>query len=179
MRTDPITTPFTIHIDDREKAPYRFTGITGDAKDNHRRLIVPTEFCRLETGDYTLHGFEDVVAVERKSLADIYSTLGQHRDRFEEEHARMAEMKRAIVIIEATWFDIVKWPPEYSRLKPKTVLRTSISWFLRYGVPWMVAEDRRFAEVYTFRFLEKCFREFPEFRIKDSADAETEVENNA
>lgn len=163
-----ITVPFTVLIDGREKAHYRFTGIDADAKDGRRRIIVPTQRAYLKSGDYTVVGLEETAVVERKSLADLYGTLGQNRDRFRAEHERMAEMKRAIVVIEASWFEIIHMPPSFdyagqvlqSKLNPKTVFRTAVSWYVRYGIPWIVAEDRRFAEIYTFRFLEKCWKEF-------------------
>lgn len=164
-----ITSPFTVLIDGREKAPYRFTGLTGDAAQQRRPIIVPTEWAHLATGDYTIRGLEGAVAVERKSLADLFSTLGQHRERFEAEHERLAAMRRAVVIVEATWFDILQWPPGESKLNPKTVFRTSISWFARYGIPWVTVEDRRLAEIWTFRFLEKAWKEFKEFGKKEES----------
>lgn len=147
-------------VDGREKAPYHFTGLVADAAQQHRPIIVPTEWAHLKTGDYTIRGLEDQFTVERKSLVDLFSTLGQHRDRFEAEHKRMAKMLRALVVIESTWFEITHWPPERSKLNPKTVFRTAVSWYARYGVPWIVAEDRRLAEIFTFRFLEKVWKEF-------------------
>jgi DNA excision repair protein ERCC-4 len=157
----PTTTcPFTILVDGREKAPYRFTGLTTDAVDGKRPIIVPTEWAHLKTGDYAIQGIEDLVTVERKSMADLFSTLAQHRERFEREHERMAEFRRAVVVIEAMWWEIINFPPERSKLNPKTVFRTALSWHVRYGVPWITLEDRRLAEVYTFRFLQKCWKEF-------------------
>ena len=158
-KTEPIVAPFTVLVDGREKAPYRFTGLVADAAQQRRPLIVPTEWAHLETGDYTIRGHEDIVSVERKSLADLFSTLGQHRDRFEREHQRLAEIRCAAVVVEASWFDVLEMPPERSQLNPKTVWRTAISWSIRYGVPWVMAENRRLAEVYTFRFLEKAWKE--------------------
>lgn len=155
-----VTAPFCVLIDGREKAPYRFTGLRADASKKSRHLVVPTQWAHLKTGDYTIRHLQDTVAVERKSLQDLFSTLGQHRERFEDEHRRLAEMRRAAVIIEASWFDILKFPPGHSRLNPKTVFRTAMSWYVRYGVPWFALEDRRLAEVATFRFLEKAYKEF-------------------
>jgi len=155
-----LTAPFAVLIDGREKAPYRFTDIRADARHGRGRIIVPTEWAHLKTGDYTIRHMKSIVAVERKSLADLYSTLGQHRDRFEAEHQRMAEMRRAAVVIEASWRDILRNPPERSKLIPKTVFRTAMSWFMRYGVPWFAVEDRRMAELTTFRLLEKAWKEF-------------------
>ena len=155
-----LTAPFTVLIDGREKAPYRFTGLHADANQGGKPLIVPTEWAHLKTGDYTIRGLESVVCVERKSLDDLYSTLGQHRDRFEAEHLRMAQLRRSCVVIEASWWEILEVPPNRSRLNPKTVFRTAISWFARYGVPWFACEDRRLSEIFTFRFLQKAWKEF-------------------
>ena len=160
--TDTITCPFTILIDGREKAPYRFDGIRADAGQQHRPIVVATEWARLKTGDYTIAGMENEVCVERKSLADLYSTLGQHRERFEREHQRMAAIVETggstIVVVEADWEAAIHWPPERSQLPPKVVFRTALSWQVRYRVPWHFLPDRRFSELFTFRFLEKFWK---------------------
>ena len=157
----PLTAPFTVLVDGREKTPYTFADLHADACHQHRPLLVTTEWAHLPTGDYTVRGLESIVTVERKSLADLFSTLGQHRDRFEREHERMAAgFQRAAVVVEASWYDVLHLPPPRSKLNPKTVWRTSISWLCRYGVPWVMAEDRRLAEIWTFRFLEKAWKEF-------------------
>ena len=170
---DPVTVSFTVLIDGREKAPYQFTGLHADARQQNRPLIVPTQWAHLETGDYTVLGLESEITVERKSLSDLYSTLGQHRARFEREHQRLAELRRAMVIIEAGWYEALNWPPPQSQLNPKTVFRTAVSWQVRYGVPWILAEDRRFAEIYTFRFLEKAWKEFRNGETEVAAEEKT------
>ena len=156
--------PFTILVDGREKAPYRFQGICADASQNHRPIVVTTEWIHLVTGDYTISGLEHLVCVERKSLTDLYSTLGQHRDRFEREHQRMAAIVQqggyCCVVVEADWETAIHLPPERSQLPPKVVFRTAVSWQIRYRVPWTFVPDRRFAEVYTFRVLEKFWKHY-------------------
>ena len=67
----------------------------------------------------------------------------------------------AAVIIEADWKTIIKEPPERSKLNPNSVLGTSTSWMIRYGVPWIACPGRRFAEIYTFRL----FQQFWKFHI--------------
>lgn len=156
-RTNPMIVPFTIAVDGREKARYTFDGLVSD--DKHRPLMVSTAWQHLWSGDYSIQGLENRVAVERKSLADLYGSLGQHRNRFEAEHWRLSLMDAAVVVIEASWREILTTPPPYSQLSPKTVWRTSISWQLRYGVPWVPADTRRLGEIYTFRFLEKFWKE--------------------
>lgn len=161
-RTDPaepLPLPFTIIIDGREKAPYTFTGLRADADKQCRPLAVPTQWGYLDAGDYSIAGMESLVAVERKSLEDLYSTLGQHRTRFEAEHERLASLTFAAVVIEADWPKILRRPPERSRLLPKTVFRTAMSWTVRYGVPWIAAGDRRLAEITTFELLRKFWQQ--------------------
>lgn len=159
----PLAIPFTVVIDTRESAPYSFAGLKADAKDHCRPLVIPAEFHGLPTGDYSIAGLESQVVIERKSLADLYSTLAAGRERFEREHERMAEIVTgggfAAVVIEASWSQILNHPPQPSRLNPKTVFRTWLSWSVRYRVQWMAVDGRRLGEVTTFRLLEKFWNE--------------------
>ena len=158
---EPFRSPFRILVDGREKRPYRFDQLVTDAAHGSRPIVVETAYHQLRTGDYTIEGCESMVAVERKSKQDLYSTLGQHRGRFEEEHERLAGFGagNAIVIIESSWDDLLGNPPKRSRLVPKVVHRTALSWLQRYGVPWFAMGSRELAEVTTFRFLEKWYYE--------------------
>jgi hypothetical protein len=173
--------PFNILVDGREKAPYRFDGLRTDAGQQHRPLVVTTEWCHLTTGDYTISGLEHLVCIERKSLTDLYSTLGQHRERFEREHQRMAAIVqrggRCCVVVESDWETAIHLPPPLSHLPPKVVLRTAVSWEVRYGVPWHFMPDRRFAEIYTFRFLEKFWKHYNN-KEKEKSDGKA-ISNNS
>lgn len=155
----PLDAPFTILIDQREKAPYFFHGIRAGANRSHRPLVIPTQFHHLPTGDYSILGLEDRITIERKSLADLYSTLGSNRDRFEAEHVRMAQFEFAAVIVESSMAKLLLEPPKESRLNPKSVHGTYLSWSMRYGVQWLFAEDRRLAEKTTWFLLNKFFEE--------------------
>lgn len=151
----PIACPFRVAIDQREKAPYHFAGLKADARHKRAPLDVSTEWAHLLTGDYSIVGHEERIAIERKSLEDLYSTLGQHRERFERAHERMAELEYAAVVVEASWDRILNDPPWRSQLRPKTVARTAMSWSIKYGVPWFTVDGRRLGEVWTFRLLER------------------------
>jgi len=64
--------------DNRENLPYSF-----------ERWPVDVNAVTLQTGDYSLPGFTDQAAIERKSLNDLISCLmGGNRIRFEKELAR-------------------------------------------------------------------------------------------
>lgn len=107
---EPLTVPFTVVIDTREQRPFEFAGLTSDARHGRRPLVVPTVVGTLGQGDYSLAGLQDVVAVERKSLADLYGTLGQGRERFERELERLAGLLWAAVVIEADWNAVLQVP---------------------------------------------------------------------
>lgn len=170
---DIAVTPFVIAVDGREKQAYTFDGLRTDAAKGRHELIVRREWAYLKTGDYSIVGHEDRVCVERKSLEDLYMTLGTHRDRFEAEHERMAAFDLAVVVVEAGWERILSRPPMLSQLNPKTVHRTALSWLVRYGVPWVCVEGRRLAEITTFRLLEKWWSQ------RRHGDVDQEGEENS
>lgn len=149
----------TIVVDTREQKPYEFTGFLCDAQDGGGPMSIPTVRGTLASGDYSLAGFETQVAVERKSLPDLYSTLGQDRERFEREIQRLNGYAFAAVVIEADWDQIRFEPPLRTQLEPKTVYRTVLSWQQRYrGVHWWAVRCREAAEATTFRILERFWK---------------------
>jgi DNA excision repair protein ERCC-4 len=152
--------PSVILVDDREKLPYSFLCIKADKKDGGGVIQIATQRTHLQTGDYSLLGHESRISVEKKSLSDLYSTLGQGRDRFVRELERMAEIPHAHVVVEAEWSTILNNPPPRSSLNPKTVYRSVLAWVARYpSVHWWTMPDRAHAEVTTFRILERYLKE--------------------
>ena len=153
----------TVKQDTREQVHYTFEDIGWDAQDGggpDKVLTIETVRGTLRSGDYSLLGFETKVAVERKSLADLYGTIAQGRDRFERELARLAAMQFAAVVIEADWPTICAAPPPHTKLAPKTVFRSIIAWTVRFPtIHWIPAGPRRLAEVTTFRLLERFLKE--------------------
>ena len=157
----PLTLPYRIIVDNREKTPYTFDGMRGPSP-HYQKIEVESFRGHLETGDYAIVSMTSnakmSIRIERKTLADLYTTLGSHRDRFQREHERLAAYDFAAVIIEADWKTIIKEPPEQSKLSPKSVFGTSASWMIRYGVPWIACPGRRFAEKYTFKLFQQFWK---------------------
>lgn len=159
----PRFTPFTVLIDTREQHPFPFAGFANDSDKKYAPLIVHTRKATLHTGDYSILGYHDRLTVERKSKSDLFNCVGSDRDRFQREHERMYEMiwerdGAAIVVVEASLQSCFKHPPPESKLCPKVVLRTALSWGIRYGVHWWFCPTRTEAERMTLRFLQQFWR---------------------
>lgn len=154
------TVAFTVIVDTREQTPFTFEALRGDAKEKRRPLVVPTVRACLGQGDYSIYGHENAIAIERKSLCDLFNTLGQGRDRFIRELERLATLAWAAVVVEADWPTVLESPPPFSLLRPKTVYRSVIAWQQRFPrVHWWMCPGRAFAEVTTFRILERFWIE--------------------
>lgn len=157
----PVALPFTLAIDTREQSPFTFAGILADARDGGGPLVVTTERTTITTGDYSIVGLLDSVAIERKSLSDLFSTIGQGRGRFVRELARLNALTLcAAIVVEADWRAVL-FPtmPRHSQLTPKTVTRSVIAWQQQYrNVAWWFCCDRRHAEIVTLRVLERAWK---------------------
>jgi DNA excision repair protein ERCC-4 len=162
--TATVTGSFLLPVktDTREQTPYTFEGIGWDKTDGGgpgKTLTIETVRGTLASGDYSLAGYERRVAVERKSLADWYGTLGKGRDRFERELERLRSYDFAAVVIEASLAEMATAPPPHTELNPKTVYRTFVAWSVRYPVKFVPCDGRRLAEITTFRLLERWLKE--------------------
>lgn len=157
--------PVPVIVDSREGLPYSFAGLRTDVCDGNRPLVVTLKGGTLRSGDYSLEGFENRVAVERKGggvngAADLFGTLGQNRGRFVRELERLADLDAALVVVEASWEDVLFRPPVHSALNPKTVHRSVLAWMVRYpSVHWVMAGGRRLGEITTLRWLERWWKE--------------------
>lgn len=153
---DFLLLPYSVVIDTREQHPFAFQNHNSDAKDGRRPLIVPTVRACLQSGDYSIQGFEQRVAVERKSLVDLFGSLGSGRERFEREIQRLSVFDFAAVVVEGDWGAVLSSPPPQSELRPKTVFRTVVDWQQDYPrVHWWFCSTRGFAELVTLRVLNR------------------------
>ena len=100
---------------------------------------IRTETGALPTGDYSIRGLENYVAIERKSLPDLISCIGHERERFERELVRLRSYETKAVVIEASWSDIVagRWR---GKLKPASAIGSVLSW-VEFGIPFMFADS--------------------------------------
>lgn len=150
-------------IDTREQSAFDFRGIKGDAKDavtirgekKTPTLLVPVENKTLKTGDYSIVGHEDRIAIERKSMEDLFNCVGGDRKRFEKQLLRLNELEFPSVVVEASWDQVLKGCP-HSKLSPKSVHRSVIAWQQKQEfsrIHWWFCQSKQFAQGTTFQIL--------------------------
>ncbi len=133
---------FVVVIDSREQRPYRFRGA----------VTKP-----LPTGDYSIAGLEDRIAIERKSKKDAYASLGHDRARFLREVERLSQLEYAAIVIEASLPSFLQ-APEFTRMSARSAVRSLLAWSVRFGVPVLFAGDRRHGRAVTLCLLEQLWR---------------------
>ena len=127
-------------------------------------MLPVVEFATLKTGDYSIKGHsESGCCVERKSLSDLFGSVGKGRERLEAEFERMQAFEYAAIIIERSLGEIIKHPPVQSKMLPKAVFQTLCSWSVKYNVHVWAAEDRILAEKLCF----SLFRHYWKMKMEE------------
>ena len=136
-----------IVIDTREKEEFSFHG--------ERVAIIRRA---LPAGDYSLEGFEDRIAVERKTLDDFVNTVIRGRERFRRELQKLTGYESACVVVEADLADVVS-RDYHAGVHPASVLGALSSILVDYGIPVFFCSNRQvaclFTECYLLRFYRK------------------------
>lgn len=136
--------------------PEDVTAVVDTREQTPLDLLLPFEFDTLDTADYSVRGLEHVVAVERKSLADLLMCVGRERERFDRCVQRMRAFEVRVLVVEANWSDIDKgeWR---SQLRPPQVKAAIYSWMKHVSV--VLAGDRQGAASMVSGLLYSAARE--------------------
>ena len=116
-----------IVIDTREQTPLVFPP------------TVPTIRGTLRTGDYSVMGYEDSFAVERKSLPDLVNTIIHGRARFERELERMRSIAFRRVLVTSPYGAVARGEYAHSKANPRSVIASITAFEARYNVPFIFA----------------------------------------
>jgi ERCC4-type nuclease len=149
--TRQIPKPVVI-IDTREKTPFTFTC--------HRNWIAGTLHHKLDAGDYSAEGMEALLALERKSLSDLITTLMQCRGTFLKECERLARYRWRAILVEASYKDIKSpYADELCTLaSPNAVSGTLDAVEARFDIPVIyTSKNRALAEEKAASWLSKHF----------------------
>lgn len=132
MNTD-VTIP-TIICDSREQHSYTW---------EPTRDGIASVSCKLDAGDYSIHGAEDLIAIERKSTNDWVSTITHSRDRFIKELQKLQALDRAYIVIECSANDILMGRYDRARTNPPAVvMQRTIGLMNTWGIPVIFGGDR-------------------------------------
>lgn len=113
--------------------------------------LAPPVFTTLATGDYSVIGLTNVIAVERKSLDDLLGCIGQERERFEREVQRLLAYPVRCLVIESGWMALERgeWR---SQVTPQAAVGSCLGW-IAAGLPVLMAYDHTRAGKYVARLL--------------------------
>lgn len=149
---------FTVVRDTREKPQYGWR-FSEDAYCNG------TITAKLDTGDYSIVGLEDVLCIERKRTIDEFAHNCIEK-RWQSCMKRMAEYKYKFILFEFSWNDINMYP--HSSKAPRKIKRNIriSSKFIRknihiareqYGIHVLVCGNTIRAEQIAYRILKKAY----------------------
>lgn len=110
--------------DTREKTGYNF---------RRSPTCAGMEVSKLDTGDYSIKGMEHIVCVERKSISDLYLSLGKNKERFMREVDRMQEIPYRFIVIDGTLDETMKGN-RFSKLTSKYISSFLFKLQLIYGI---------------------------------------------
>jgi ERCC4-type nuclease len=149
--TQQIPKPVVL-VDTREQRPFEFT--------RHRNWIAGTQRQKLSVGDYTVEGMTGLLALERKSLTDLITTLMQNRETFFQSCERLAKRRWRALLLEATYEDIKSYYEEdlFTNAHPNAISGSLDALEARFGIPVIyTSRHRALAEEKAASWLSKHF----------------------
>lgn len=89
-----------IKIDTREQKPIDFSFFGVECVHE-----------KLDTGDYSIPGYENEITIDRKfSAGELYLNIFQDYVRFKKELLRMQNIKHRYIVCEFPYYNISEWP---------------------------------------------------------------------
>lgn len=146
---------FKIIIDSREQLPFKWGPMI-------------EERGTLKTGDYSIKGYENEIGIERKSVADLCSTILRDRKRFEKEVIRGSKFKYFAVVVEGRTQDIISHIKKQFAINKargkkyrfsnvggqiKSVFNTLYHWSVKYCFGVFLCDDKLQAKNVTYELL--------------------------
>lgn len=120
---------FTIIVDTREQQPWSFDHYTVANR-------------KLDTGDYSIEGLEEVFCIERKkSVSEIANNIVESR--FKDVITRLAQYKYSFLLLEFDIEDVLQYPIGSTlprrlwnkvRIKPAFIMKNVLDWQLKHDI---------------------------------------------
>ncbi len=146
----------TVLVDTREQQPFDLGG-------RHPNWIGAQATATLKTGDYSVEGMQDLLALERKSLVDAVQSVMARRVAFIRSCKRLAAFRWKAILIEATLEDMKRFYRDQdddvvSLAHPNAVCGTYDAIEAKFGIPVIyTSRDRRLSTERAASWLSKHF----------------------
>lgn len=147
---------FTIIVDTREQKPWHFEEEYAVAHS------------KLETGDYSIEGLEDILCIERKrSVSEIANNLTEKR--FDDFLSRMSKYKFPFLLLEFSVDDILSFPIgsdipkrlwEKIKISPNYILARMIQMSYLYNIHVIYCGSTSNAEKYAIGLMKKIHKKY-------------------
>jgi hypothetical protein len=147
--------PFTIIIDTREQIPWEF-GFHNTAKK------------KLDTGDYTIEGFENILAIERKkSVSEIATNLSESR--FSDVLDRLSKIKHPYMVFEFSLDEVYSFPVgsdipkklwDKLRISGNYIIKRLIEIQLKYNIQVVFCGDSDNAEKFSASLMKRIYEQY-------------------
>lgn len=144
---DNAKMPLQIIRDTREQNGFEFAGFPCTVKAG-----------TLATGDISIAGFENRIAIERKTLDDLLHSISTERERFSRELQRLKAFDTAAVIVESP-AAALRSGQYRSRMDPASAWQSCVAFMQRFRVAFIFCESRQDAERVAFDFLRHFHRD--------------------
>ena len=147
--------PFTIIIDTREQIPWEF-GYHNTAKQ------------KLDTGDYSMVGFENILAIERKkSVSELATNLSESR--FKDVLERLSKIKHPYMVFEFDMDEVYTFPVgsdipkklwDKLRISGNYIVKRLIEIQLQYNIQIIFCGDANNAERFTVSLMKRIYDQY-------------------
>lgn len=141
---------FTLIVDTREQRPFNFT-----------KYPVEVQRAKLDAGDYSIAGHEHQIALERKSMADLVSTVTVGHKRFKKEIERSLGYAYFGIIVEEPFtmllHDAYKGA-KHNKTAGEVVAKIVNAIRVKYNVDVMFCMDEAEAASLTYHILASYWR---------------------
>lgn len=147
--------PFTIIVDTREQMPWEF-GFHNTAKR------------KLDTGDYSMEGFESLFTIERKkSVSEIANNLSESR--FKDVLERLGQIPHSFMIMEFSVDEIYQFPVgsdvpkkmwDKLRISGNYIMKCLLEAQLNYNIHILFCDDAENAERVAVSLMKRIYEKY-------------------
>ena len=123
---------------------------------------------KLPVGDYSVQfidGYIPPIYFERKSLVDLFGTLGKGYKRFKKEIVRAQEQKLTLILIVETSLGKVAKGCDHSTIDGISIVKKLFTLWIRHGIQVVFCQDKEEMAEYITQFYLACGREHIENAI--------------